>query len=429
MPSLFNRLLEPFYWLNRNLTRRILRQAMAERRPVGENGGKLLYLAASCLPYHISGYTARTHALLKALMDSGVSVVALTRPGYPWDRKDRLTDAATNQTIHDGVCYNHITKPTRLKQVAHYALAASTEIENFALAHSVGCIHAASNHVNALPGLLAAKRLGLPFQYEMRGLWELSRASRFPGFYNSPPYRMALDLEGFVATNSDRLFVISRQLAEYALIHWQIPEEKINILPNCHSPIKEQPASTTACKPDLLGYAGSLVEYEGLDVLLEALAHLRNKGKIAFLRIIGDGEARERLEDLAANLGLDKQVEFMGRMEPEKAAAALLECEAICLPRKPYDVCKIIPPLKLVEAMSMGKALFAPNLPVFCEELGELGEGWMFESGNAASLASLLEKRLPDKIALREHGTRLREKATATRQWSHFTQSIPYPGH
>lgn len=424
---MFNLLLEPFYRLNRNLTHRLLRKAMSETRPMRQRGGKLLYLAASCLPYHISGYTARTHAILKTLVENGIPVVALTRAGYPWDRKDRLADASSDQTIHDGVCYHHLATPTRLKQVAHYALTAAAEIEKFALAHEVGCIHAASNHVNALPGLIAAKRLGMPFQYEMRGIWELSRASRFPAFYNSAPFRMALGLEGFVAANSDRLFVISRQLADYAVRNWQISENKINVLPNCYSPGKTQ-AVQTDCKPDLLGYAGSLVEYEGLDVLLEALAHLRNNGKIAYLRIIGDGEARERLEELSTKLDLGNQVEFMGRMEPAKAAAALGECEAICLPRKPYEVCKIIPPLKLVEAMSIGKALFAPNLPVFHEELGELGDGWMFEAGNAASLAKLLKKRLPDKTALREQGARLREKATATRQWRHFALAIPYPG-
>lgn len=422
-------ILAPFYYLNRKATRHMLGKAMAKRGPVARPGKNLLYLAAVCLPYHINGYAVRTHAILKALREQGTEALALSRPGYPWDRSDSLAKPNSAQTTHEGIDYHHLAHPTRVKHVVHYALAGASEIEKFVLANDVGLIHAASNHINALPGLIAAKRLGLPFQYEMRGIWELSRASRIPSFYNSPPFRLALELEGMVASSADRLFTISGQLAEYAIKRWRIDPSKIQILPNCCEIPKSALPPSRKVEPGLLGYAGSLVEYEGLDIVLEALAHLRNNGKIAHLRIIGDGEARERLEALSEKLGLEGQVKFWGRVEPERAKQMLLECEAICLARKPYEVCKIIPPLKLVEAMSMGKPLFAPDLPVFREELGESGAGWLFEAGNAASLAKLLAARLPDKAGLLEQGAKLRAKAFATRQWKHFAHLIPYPQH
>ena len=38
---------------------------------------RLLYVPASCRPYHISGYTARTHELLCALQAAGATIITL----------------------------------------------------------------------------------------------------------------------------------------------------------------------------------------------------------------------------------------------------------------------------------------------------------------------------------------------------------------
>lgn len=417
-------LLKSFYFLNRKNTEFLLNRAIRKSVPKTRHGSNFLYLAASCLPYHISGYTARTHALLTSLAEVNAPVIALTRTGYPWDRKDRISDTNLDCHLEGNVLYHHLRTPTRLKQVAHYSLAAAAQIEKFALSHNVGRIHAASNHVNALPGLIAARRLGIPFQYEMRGLWELSRASRQPGFNNSPAFKMGIALEKLVAQNADRLFVISEQLGNYISKNWDISQDRINLLPNCvtNALFSKNPGKTVT--PGLLGYAGSLIEYEGMDVLLEALAHLRNRGKRILLRIIGDGEARERLQELASLLKLDEQVEFLGRKDQATAHELLGECEAICIPRKPYEVCKIITPLKLVEAMALGKPVFAADLPVFREELGELAEGWTFTPGDAQDLARLLEKQLTDKTALLKQGEELRKKARQSRMWEHFTDKI-----
>lgn len=417
-------LLKSFYFLNRKNTEFLLNRAIRKNAHKSRQGNNLLYLAASCLPYHISGYTARTQALLNSLAEANAPVIALTRTGYPWDRKDRLSDTSLDSHLEGKVLYHHLRAPTRLKQVAHYCLSAATQIEKFAQTHHIGRIQAASNHVNALPGLIAARRLGVPFHYEMRGLWELTRASRQPSFYNSPAFKMGLALEKLTAQNADRLFVISEQLGSYIAQHWNIDKKRMNILPNCVPDEIFARTCNQPVKPGLLGYAGSLIEYEGMDVLLEALAHLRNKGKIVHLRIIGDGEAKERLKELSKRLNLEDQVDFLGRKNQNSTHELLMECEAICLPRKPYEVCKIITPLKLVEAMALGKPVFAADLPVFREELKELADGWTFTAGDAADLARLIEKKLADKRALLEQGEKLRERAKLTRRWQHFTEMI-----
>jgi len=147
--------------------------------------GSLLYVPASALPYHTSGYTTRTHEVIRALMAAGGRVHVMTRPGYPWDRRDRLQDAQTEETEWQGVQYVHVRRPMNNRPVWQFALQAAEVIAKEAARRRVAVIHAPSNHVNALPALLAARQLGIPFQYEMRGVWELTRVSRMPEFLNS----------------------------------------------------------------------------------------------------------------------------------------------------------------------------------------------------------------------------------------------------
>lgn len=421
MTSLMSAFLKVPCFINRQLSKGILNRAIKKRRAYscGERQ-KLLYVAASCLPYHISGYTARTHEILKSLQSHGYDAHALTRPGYPWDRRDRLADPADSVTTHDGIRYRHFRHPTNSRQVADYALSGARQIEEYAITNKVTRIHAASNHVNALPALVAARHLGLPFQYEIRGLWELTRASRFPAYYNSPPFRMGLELEKYVASHADRIFVISRQLGLYISHHWNIEPERISLLPNCVDMARVHPDPDVEVEQDLIGYAGSLISYEGLDVLLEALAILRSKGKVVKLLVIGEGEARADLENMAQKLGLGQQACFTGRLNPATARKRLSRAAMICLPRKNFEVCKIVTPLKLVEAMAMGKALITPDLPVFKDEIGELASGWTFKANDAEDLARLIGENMTQYAKVKVQGQLLCEHVKHTRQWDHF---------
>lgn len=446
--------------------------------------GRLLYVAQSCRPYDINGYTSRTHELLKALYREGYDIHVLTRTGYPWDRHKttRLTSAPLQQvlaadlslasTSEDGITYHHLPSPKNNCFTAIYAARASSTIERFCRVLQPAVLHAASNHVNALPVLIAARKLDIPFQYEIRGLWELSRLAKNSAYKNSHNFQLGLDLEGFVARHADRVFVISQELARYAVQNWKIPEDKLALLPNCvdgkrfvpqsfsvpvsaaPSPIEEvssPPArgNQSTCTPTVsspsrqtdgisnetsiftIGYAGSLLEYEGLDVLLEAL-HLLQASRESIpsthqlpllrLELAGDGDARGKLEALTQSLHLGHMVTFLGRVSPEEARRRLNSWSIVCLPRKAYEVCTLIPPLKLVEAMALAKPVLVPDLPIFHEETGE--HGLFFDAGNPHSLASLLHSLLVKSADLPELGAKNRAYVLQHRQWSQFVPAL-----
>lgn len=420
---------EPWLAFSRVLTcgllgRRLERTSSSAAPPRATARDGLLYVAASVLPYHISGYTARTHEVLRALRDMGARVHAYTRPGYPWDRTDRLSDAADAQTLLDDMHYHHLRSPANNRPVLFYALQGARVIAAEAVNHGVARIHAASNHVNALPALLAARQLGIPFQYEMRGLWELTRVSRQPGFADTQAYRQGLALEALVARHADRVFVISDQLGRYVTANWGVPAERLALLPNCVDPARFLPIEAQQVEPRSIGYAGSLIVYEGLDTLIEAVARLKAANVAVHLRIVGDGEARGDLEALTTRLGVADRVRFLGRQPPEAAREVIRRSALVCLPRRPFEVCRIVTPIKLVEALAMGKPVIVPDLPVFRDELGAEPAGWFFRAGDVADLARTIEAAFSDAATLEAAGRRARAYAVAERNWQRYVAPI-----
>lgn len=395
-----------------------------EREEAAIRPTRIGYVAASTLPYHVSGYTTRTQEILTALGAAGADVVPFTRPGYPWDRSDRCCGPGGHETLVGGVRYRHLASPRNTWPVLFYAPRAASALVEAAKVHAIDALHAASNHVNALPALLAARRLGIPFQYEMRGLWELTRVSRQPGFEHSQAFLQGLQLERLVATQADRLFVISDQLRRHVCTQWGIPADKVALLPNCVDPTRFAVAGPDEVEPRTIGYAGALIGYEGLDTLIEAVALLKTRGVAVQVRIVGHGEAQAGLEALAGRLAVTDRVRFLGRLAPDAARAVIRSSAVVCLPRRPFEVCRIIPPIKLVEALAMGKPVIVSDLPVLRDELGAQPAGWFFQPGDAADLARVVQQAFADDGMLVRLGAQAREYAVAVRDWRSFVAPI-----
>lgn len=389
--------------------------------------GSLLYVAASSMPYHTSGYTVRTHELVRAMATAGLDVTVLTRPGYPWDRRDSKGAPEEQQTVIDGITYLHRKQPSQSLPLDVYFDEAARAIAKIAQAKRVEAIHAASNHVNALPALMAARSLGIPFVYEMRGLWELSRASKIVNYESSERFQIGFDLEAFVAKSADRVYVISNALGEF-IQGWGVDPARIAVLPNCiNADTISKAEETQAAKiTDVftIGYAGAMVGYEGLDVLIDAIAELKSRGQRVNARLIGDGDMRAALESLASEREVSDQVEFLGKLSPDLARSQLAATNAVAIPRKPHHVCEIIPPIKLVEAMALGMPVIVPDLKVFCEEVKPDETGILFKAGDAEDLANAIERLMNNPQLAADLGVSARKYATSERIWSEFAKQI-----
>ena len=81
-------------------------------------------------------------------------------------------------------------------------------------------------------------------------------------------------------------------------------------------------------------FVGRLVAYKGVDVALEALAHLlaSDNAVDARLTVVGSGPEEPRLRGLVSEFGLDTRVDFRGERPPEDVAELMKQSDVLVVP-------------------------------------------------------------------------------------------------
>jgi glycosyltransferase involved in cell wall biosynthesis len=392
--------------------------------PLEENNHKVMMFLHASLPHHSNGYATRSHAILTTLLNtSSYCVEGVTRSGYPLDVGVKSYE---ERDIVDGVSYSRLSNAHYYDQpMDQYIMTAADEIEERLVEEQPSIVHSASAFYTALPALIAARRLGIPFVYEVRGLWEITRASTLPGWGETERFTLESSLEALVAKEANQVVAITSGLKD-ELVRRGVDEAKITIIPNAINTEHFKPLEPNEAlrkkiglkDAPTIGYVGSIVDYEGLDDLVEALSLLKRNGVSFNFLLIGDGNALAGIRQKVAELELEDDVFILGRIPHHEVQDHYSLIDITPFPRKPLQVCEMVSPLKPFEAMAQQKTVIASSVDALQEIVQDGKTGLLFEKGNVEDLAAKLSAVLTDK-ALRE---RLAEKGKewvlANRDWS-----------
>src|SRR5690606_30972912 len=150
------------------------------------------------------------------MTQAGFDVTMVTRPGFPMDVNPELSvnDIALEETV-DGLKYMRMLYPARKGlRTNDYILQAADEIELLLRRLRPEIVMAASNYYTGMPALIAARRLGLKFVYELRGFWEITRLSREPEFSTHPSYIIQRRMEAEMVNHADVAFTLTQPMRE-----------------------------------------------------------------------------------------------------------------------------------------------------------------------------------------------------------------------
>lgn len=368
-------------------------------------------------PFHTSGYAMRTHALAVAARDFGHwNHRHHSRIGYPWDVRGSFRNPTSRTTLYDGIPYLHDRGLMGSRgNLRDHILAATASIRRAIYLERPSVVHAASAYVNALPVLIAAREMGIPFVYEVRGLWEITAAMGRSTWKETDRFKIDLELEAQIAKEADGVIAITEGVKQ-ELIRRGVSSEKIVISPNGISEGKlRQLEPDEGLRDELkldpnvptIGYIGSFVEYEGLELLVEAALRLRKKGIGFNLLLVGDGPSYAAFKEMLSELDCEADVILPGRVPHENVERYYSLIDITVFPRLPYEVCELVSPLKPLEALLLKKLVIGSSVSGIKEIVEHETNGLLFEAGNSEALETLLEtvlSELPNYDALREKG-------------------------
>lgn len=428
---------------------------------------KILHVLANGPP-DVNGYAVRTQGLLKAYSETGkIEPIGLTSPWYP-ERESMAESIAV-----DGITYHRCLHPARMKSASsvgmkwsaargrdrisgsegfatkplwrramHFALKPlrpgwawieervlfkhfTSRIIEVAKAENAEIIHAHVPYRVGMPALKAARKLQLPFVYEMRGMWEESAVASGRWKAGGLAHRRFRRMETKVMRNADAVICISETLRQESISRG-IPSEKISIVPNAVNPVETEPEVSELLAEvqekigdsQVVGYIGSLRELEGVDSTADAVSILRKRGVNAKLFVLSSESGQSELLAHCEKLGIGDDAIITGPVPHNQVAPFYELIDVFVVSRPDKRVTRLVTPLKPFEAMQAGRALVMSNLPALAEIVEDGKTGRLYPPDNIEKLADIIERLLNDKGKRDALGSAASQWIVENRTWS-----------
>ena len=136
---------------------------------------------------------------------------------------------------------------------------------------------------------------------------------------------------------------------------------------------------------------GSLIERKGVDLLLKALAKVKDSYE---LYLAGEGEEKESLVNLSKELGIADKVHFLGQLKREELVKHYADSDLFVLPTREDCFALVI-----LEAMCSGIPIVCSKYADGAYDLIVEGEnGFIVDPYNAEQFANVIDKVLKDKV-------------------------------
>ena len=152
------------------------------------------------------------------------------------------------------------------------------------------------------------------------------------------------------------------------------------------------PFERSSGKPFVIMYHGSIVERNGLDLAIEALARVHKVISNAELKICGRNTPfLEQVLQQARALGLEQSIHYLGPKRLEELVEEIENCNLGVIPNQRNPFTDINTPTRILEYLALGKPVIAPRTPGI-QDYFDRDALFFFEAGDAEELAEVIER-------------------------------------
>ncbi|MCB1842287.1 MAG: glycosyltransferase, exosortase A system-associated [Halioglobus sp.] len=375
---------------------------------------KVLHVLDHSIPLH-SGYTFRSRSILREQRSMGWQTAQITSPKHNQGKQQPETEEV------DGLLFYRCTKPSgvaeRLPLLGQLSVISTLEkrLAEVARLEEPDVIHAHSPALNGVAAVRVGRALGIPVVYEVRGFWEDAAVSHGTSREGGLRYRLTRAMETWVLKRADAVTCICNGI-HGDLLERGIAADKITIVPNAVDAGRFQPVGKRDAdlvqKYGLQGrkvvaFIGSFYEYEGLDLLVDAMPALLAARPELTLLLVGGGQVADALKARVAELGIGGSVIMTGRVPHDEVEAYYSVTDVLVYPRKSMRITELVTPLKPLEAMAQKSLFLASDVGGHRELIRDGVTGTLFHADDKDDLVRKLLELFADESrwsAMREAG-------------------------
>lgn len=171
-------------------------------------------------------------------------------------------------------------------------------------------------------------------------------------------------LERRAVRRADHIIAVSEYMGTVLRERWNVPERDISVIANGYFPERITAVRDTEVVLGRISFLGTL--HPKVDV--ETLVALTDLAAVNELVVIGDGQQRDRLEQIKRNRKL-QSLKVLGRLSNEKAFHYVAGSQAVVNPQTPSELQRASSPVKLYYYAALGKPIVASSGPDIVETL------------------------------------------------------------
>ena len=309
----------------------------------------------------------RINTLCRELVERGHDVTVMT--AYPQYPQGEIYEGygfdIPYEKEWEGVKIERVKVPPRghnavglLRNCVGYVTAGNRWVRQCKEKYDAVFVFEVSPVTVGLPAVTYKKKFGTPVFFNLQDLWP-ENVHEVLGI-RFPPLTFVINkIVDRIYKYSDTILCTSHGYVRNLLARG-VPAEKAVYWPQfCTTPDFTDATKPAEYTDDTFNvvFTGNLGDAQGLDLVIEAAAQLKGKGIRWYL--VGDGRAKARLEQKAADYGVTEDVVFVGRVSEAEANRYVHFADCAYLSFAPNPLFDLILPAKLQTYLACGAPILA----------------------------------------------------------------------
>lgn len=262
--------------------------------------------------------------------------------------------------------------------------------------------------------------------------WE-RRTGMLSGYFSSAKSRLKIFVLKKALGFSDKIVAVTPGIKANLESAYQIPGEKITVVPNGANTSLFKPLEQDACRKELglnpetpyVCFVGNLAPWQGVEYLVKAAPSVLSRRPDCRFLVVGDGVMKNELLSISRDLGIEDRFIFTG-VVPYDRVPVYINASDVCA--APFILARNekigLSPLKLYEYMACGKPVVASFISGVADAIEASKGGLSVPPENPEALAEAISNLLDNQELRADMGSRGLVYVTENYSWYSVAKQV-----